>query len=282
MEETFADPIRRLKELSPLSPQGVVQWIDIFLVAYIFYRVLRLIRGRQAWRIVVGVVTFILALSLSERFHLGTLHYVLQLVAPLAPVALVILYLPELRQALEGFSRLGMWSERLLTGEEPSSTVPLEEVVLAVGVLSEKRTGALVVIERGGRLDEVAETGIDVNARVSAALIETFFYADSPLHDGAILIRNNVVVAAACRLPLSENPNLGKHMHMRHRAGLGVTEHADCVAVIVSEERGRISVAYDGRVVEMGTIQDLRDKLSVVLGNGKLPVKFKWSRSKKP
>ena len=266
MEETGSDLTRRLAGLNPFSLSGIVHWIDILLVTFLLFRVIKLIRGRQAWRVVWGVVTFLLALYLSDRLGLTTVHYVLDKVAVLAPVALAILFLPELRQAIEGFARLGLWSERLLMFESGPTSSPIDEIVAAVAAMSERHVGALIVLERQAVLEDVVATGVRLDAQVSAALLEAIFYGENPLHDGAVVIRNDKIVAAACRLPLSESATVARHMHMRHRAGLGVTEHSDCVVVVVSEERGTYSVAIDGRMKSMQDMTELREELRHVLG----------------
>lgn len=266
MEETGNDLARRLQGLNPFSLSGVVHWIDILLVTFLLFRVIKLIRGRQAWRVVWGVVTFLLALYLSDRLGLTTVHYVLDKVALLAPVALAILFLPELRQAIEGFARLGLWSERLLVFEGAPTPSPVEEIVAAVSAMAAKHVGCIIVLERQAALESVVATGVRLDAQVSATLLESIFYGENPLHDGAVVIRNDKIVAAACRLPLSESASVARHMHMRHRAGLGVTEQSDSVVVVVSEERGAYSVAIDGRMRPAVDEADLAHQLRSALG----------------
>ncbi len=244
---------------------ALINWIDILLVSFILYRLLKLVRGKRAWRILAGAGIFVVALVVSDWVHLRTLNFILVKATVLAPVALVVLFLPELRQALEGFARLGFWNERLTArflSNSPFPTQPrLEDIVQAVDTLAKAHTGALIVVERTARLDDIIGNGIPVNALVTSTLLEAMFYGENPFHDGAAVIRGDQVVAAGCRLPLSESSTVDRTKHMRHRAGLGISEVADCLVIIVSEERGKISVALEGKLTEVQHIQDLRAML---------------------
>lgn len=240
--------------------------VDILIVTYILYRLFMLIRGSRAWRIVLGIVGFVLLLFVSGRLELNALNWLLDKATILGPVALVILFLPELRQAIEGLGRLRLG--KLQIAPKLGNTVmktearTIEELVAGVAELANERTGALIVIERGAPLDEIAANGVIVNARVSAPLLGSIFYEGNPLHDGAVILRSDTIIAAACRLPLSDSNRLSQNVHMRHRAGLGVTEQLDCVALIVSEERGTISYAKEGRLRKLTNAHELRDFLN--------------------
>lgn len=236
--------------------------IDILLVAYLIYRVLLLIRGTRAWRIAMGVAVFVGLLIFSNYAQLTTLHWVLDKATLLAPVALVILLLPELRQALEGVGRLG---PRIGKTEQRMEAQTVEEVIAAVTEMAASSVGALVVIEKGAPMDEIVSNGVLLEARVSAALLGSVFYEGNPLHDGAVIIRGDTIQAAACRLPLSESMRLDKTLHMRHRAAVGVTEQHDCLAIVVSEERGVISLCADGRLTRIASPGELRDILNTEL-----------------
>jgi len=238
-----------------------VHVFDILVVAYLNYRLLSLTRGSRAWRILGGIVAFVLLLFISSWFQLHTLNWILDKATILAPVALVILLLPELRQALEGVGKLGFWPKRLAMLESNTDSKTIDAVVQAAAELASASVGALIVIEREASLDEIISNGVRLDAQVSAPLLGSIFYDQNPLHDGAAVLRGNALVAAACRLPLSESAGLDQTLHMRHRAAVGVTEQRDCIAVVVSEERGKISVAMDGslRVV---TTQELRSTLT--------------------
>ena len=259
--------LQRIRDLFDPG-QVFVNVIDVLLVTYLVYKLLTLIRGTRYWRVVFGVSVFILALVVSDYLELRMLHWLLSQATLLGPVALVILFLPELRQAIEGFARLGLWPERFIGHEESIAGDALEEIVAAVAEMAEQRTGVLIVIERGTKLDDIAENGVPVKAKVTAPLLGAIFNDGSPLHDGAAIVRASQILAAACRLPLSENPSIDSHFHMRHRAGIGISEQADCVVVIVSEERGLVSAAIEGRLISLPSGKSLRELLNHELRGG--------------
>jgi diadenylate cyclase len=238
---------------------GWVDAVDILLVAFIVYKVLMLIRGTRAWRIVLGGLVFIFLLALSSKFKLITLNWLLDRAAVLLPVALVILLMPELRQLIEGMTRLQFLG---FSPEENTEIRTIEEIVASVSELASGRIGALMVIERNEKLDEIASTGVMLNARVSSPLLGSIFYEGNPLHDGAVIIRGDTLLAGACRLPLSESRRVDRAVHMRHRAALGVTEAFDCVAIVVSEERGTISCAIGESLQKLNNPSELRDLLN--------------------
>ncbi len=250
----------------PFSPDPFRNSVDILIVTYILYRLFMLIRGSRAWRIVLGIAGFVLLLYVSGKVELSALNWLLDKATILGPVALVILFLPELRQAIEGLGRLRLG--KLQISPKFTNTVlktearTIEELVAAVTELATESTGALIVIERGAPLDEIAHNGVEVNARVSAPLLGSIFYEGNPLHDGAAIVRGDQIISAACRLPLSDSNRLSQNVHMRHRAGLGVTEQLDCIAIIVSEERATISYAKEGRLRKLANAHELRDFLN--------------------
>lgn len=237
-----------------------IQAVDVLLVSYIVYRVLLLIRGR--YRIFYGILVVALMLPISSVLQMNTLNWLLEKMLILAPVALAILFLPELRQAVEGFGRFGAWTGRFV-GNEPAivEAQTIEEIVAASAEMSANRTGALIVIERSAPLSDIAANGVQLGAKVSAALLGSIFYEGNPLHDGAAIIRDNQIVAAGCRLPLSERTLLDSNMHMRHRAAMGLVEERDALVVVISEERGVISVAMDGEVRRTSGPSELREIL---------------------
>lgn len=252
----------RLTDLWPLTGDSLLQVVDILLVALICYKLISLARSTRAWRLLVGIVVFILALVVSDMLQLRTLHWILEKATLLAPVALVILFLPELRRTLEGFGKLGEFTERQFPNKDGlMSFATLEEIIAAVSELSNTKTGALIVIERGAQLDETCQTGVPLGAKVTAALLGSIFFDQGPLHDGATVIRRNQIVSAACRLPLSEDPKISSHLHMRHRAGIGITETTDACSIIVSEERGTIGLAHAGVIETYADANGLRDRL---------------------
>jgi diadenylate cyclase len=251
-----------LSTLGEPWPQAVINILDVLLVAYLIWRLLKLVRGTRAWRILFGVFVFLVALLASDVLGLRTLHWVLDKATLLGPVALVILFLPELRQTIEGFARIGGLSDRLVGTEGAARGTTIEEITVAAQAMAQSRTGALIVIDRSRQLDAEIRSGVPLHAVVSAPLLQSIFYAGNPLHDGAIIVRQDELVSAACQLPLSDNPAIRAEYHMRHRAGVGVTEHSDALVVIVSEERGEITVARAGILTPVKSPEELLHLLS--------------------
>lgn len=239
--------------------------IDILAVAWLIYRLLLLAKASRAWRIFGGLMIFFAAIVISDWWNLHALNWLLRQALPLGPVALVILFLPELRHALEEFGRLGFWGQSLGLAPRKEMGAMIDEVVAAVATMSVKRVGALIVFERETSLEEIAETGTRLNAVASAGLIETLFHKGTPLHDGAIVIRQDRIVAAGCTLPLTDSPRVDATVHTRHKAALGISEESDSVVVVVSEETGTISIAVDGKLLRPFREDTLRQRLYQLL-----------------
>ncbi len=246
------------------SVDNLIHLVDIFVVGLLIYFMLQLVRSTRAWRIFVGITIFVVVLFLSEFLQLRTLHWLLEKATLLGPVALVILFLPELRQALEGFAKFGLITDGTLARSDLTTAVA-EEVVSAAAEMSSLRVGALIVFERGNKLDDIVGTGVPIGGNVTSALLNAIFYGANPLHDGAVVIRGNRVMAAACRLPLSESRVVEKEYHMRHRAAIGLSEQCDAFVVVVSEERGSISIAENGRLEKLADHLALRTRLHQLL-----------------
>ena len=264
--EDLLRPYLTLRNLS--LGEILVNVLDIVLVAMLVYRLLLLVRGTRAWRIVVGLFGFVIALFVSARLGLNTMHWLLDKATYLGPAALVVLFLPELRTAIEQFGRPTQVLTKLVANqEERAEARTVEEVVAAVAELAAGRVGALIVIEKDSHLDEIIANGVPMNALVSAPLLGAIFYGENPLHDGAVIVRGDVIMSAASRLPLSESSRLDPNVHMRHRAAVGVSEAFDCVALVVSEERGTISVATEGRLRRLTSHLELRNLLNRELRN---------------
>jgi len=222
--------------------------IDISVVSYVTYRLILLAKGTRAWQILIGLGVFFIILFISDLMGLVALNWVLRQVLPLGPVAIVILLYPELRHLLEELGRLGFWGAPLQVMNREDVTSTVVQVVRTATLLSPSKTGALIVMERNTGLSEVTATGVELEAHVSAELLGTIFYNGTPLHDGAVIIRGNRIVAAGCTLPLSDSPNIATNVHTRHRAAMGITEQSDAVVVVVSEETGTISLAIGGKL----------------------------------
>ncbi|MFY9235058.1 MAG: diadenylate cyclase CdaA [Fimbriimonadaceae bacterium] len=255
------DFLRHLNGLTEPTWRTFVQVLDILLVAFLVYRLLLILRGSRAWLVVGGIVVFFLLLYISEKAQLTTLNWILDKATLLLPVALVILLLPELRQALEGVGKNPVWTHLIPISETHAEAQVVEEIVAAVTEMAASNVGALIVVERAGQLDDIVSNGVLLEAKLTAPLLGSIFYEGNPLHDGAVVVRGDRILAAACRLPLSEG-KLSPNMHMRHHAALGITEQRDCICIVVSEERGSISVALDGHLEKLASHQDLRDVLN--------------------
>jgi diadenylate cyclase len=260
----FSQAIRLLESIN----YGLVlrTVIDISVVAYVIYRLIMLAKGTRAWQILIGLSVFFAALFFSDWSGLVTLNWVLRQVTPLGPVAIVILLYPEFRHLLEELGRLGFWGAPLHVANRENMTQVLEEVVRTAALLSPRKTGALIVLEREAGLSDIAATGVELDAEVSAELLATLFHTGTPLHDGAVIIRGGRVVAAGCTLPLSDSPNIATNVHTRHRAALGVSEQSDAVAVVVSEETGTISLAVGGKLIRGLSDDKLRNRLLEAFG----------------
>ena len=220
--------------------------IDLILVAVLIYVAIGLIRRTNTTRLARGIVFIILALWLSDLLKFRMINSLLKTTVELGFIALVIIFQPELRRLLE---RMGSGRFVYFFGGSPASLTldtVVTQTVLACASMSDSRTGALIVFERAISLNEQMSTGTIVNADVTSELLRNIFFVKAPLHDGAAIIREDRLAAAGCMLPLSQNASLSSDLGMRHRAGIGMSEHSDAVVVIVSEETGSISVAMDG------------------------------------
>lgn len=225
----------------------VTDIIDILIVAFIIYKVLGFIRKTRAEQLVKGLLFLVLATIFSEQFHLYTLHWILRSAMTLGVLALVIVFQPELRRGLEYMGRGKLVSPFTQLEKEKAKTIS-SAFVKAIDYFSAHKVGALIVMERETALTDIAETGTLIEAEISTELLGNLFYVGSPLHDGAVIVKNGKIYAAGCVLPLTQNKDLSKELGTRHRAGIGITENSDAVAFIVSEETGVISMAVDGKL----------------------------------
>lgn len=222
--------------------------IDVFLVACIFFAFLQLIRGTQAIQLLRGVVMFVfLAVLLSSVLHLTAFSWLIGNAIPALLVAIPVIFQPELRRALERLGRAGGLMDR--PTREAAANRAITQVARTCRMLAETHQGAIMVFERNTGLEAYAETGVAVNAQVSSELLLTIFYPNTALHDGAVIIREDQIIAAAAVLPLSNSRLADRYLGTRHRAALGISEQTDAIAVVVSEETGTISVAHNGRMV---------------------------------
>ncbi len=246
---------------------GGIGWrdvVDVLLVAAILYRVFVMFRGTRAVQMLVGLAFILVLTGVARRFELRTLKWLLDDFWSFWVIALVVLFQPELRQALTRIGQ-GRVVQGLFGASREERAHVVDEIASALATLTARRTGALVIVERATGLRQYAELGVGIDAVVSADLIVSIFQAASPLHDGAVMVQGNRIVAAACFLPLSRNVHIGRTLGTRHRAALGVTEEADAVAVAVSEETGGVSIAVSGHIESFSDIERLRLRLHELL-----------------
>ena len=239
---------------------SAISILDIVLVAILIYQFLVLVRGTRAAPMLVGVAALGLAFYFARLGELRTLNWLLSTLLPFVVFALIVVFQSEIRHAL---ANLG---SRISLMRSPSSVADVyDDIVLAANLFSQNQTGALIVIEREIGLRTYIESGVSLDARLSYDLLATVFRPSAPLHDGAVIVQRDRIAAAACFLPLSMNPVLSTQLGTRHRAGIGITEETDAVAVIISEETGTISMAVAGSIERELTVERLRERLSALL-----------------
>lgn len=235
--------------------------VDIAVVAVVLYQLIMLIKGTRAVQLLKGLLVLLVISNISEFFDLDTITWLLNKVWQMLFIALPVVFQPELRRALEQIGR-GRFFVRHAQALGPEVLMQVtEELVRCTQVLSKNRIGALMVIERETGVQEFVETGIKIDGVVSSEFLLNIFIPNTPLHDGAVIIRGDRVAAAGCFLPLTENPNIQKELGTRHRAGIGLTEVSDTLVIIVSEETGAISVALDGVLTRFLDEKALRELL---------------------
>ncbi|OPY56892.1 MAG: DNA integrity scanning protein DisA [Pelotomaculum sp. PtaU1.Bin035] len=242
--------------------------IDILIVAFVVYKIMLLIKGTRAVQLIKGLAVLLMATALSSLFNLYTMNWLLRQVMTALVVALPVVFQPELRRALEKLGRGKFLTHTPLTSigaEEIGQVKVIAEITRSTTILSKNKIGALIILERETGLEEHIDTGLKIDGIVSAEFLVNIFIPKTPLHDGAVIIRGNRVAAAACFLPLSENPYLTSDLGTRHRAGIGISEHSDAAAIIVSEETGTISIAVEGVLTRYLDEASLQDKLTALL-----------------
>lgn len=245
--------------------RGIVRWqdlVDILLVCIIVYRVLLLIRGTRAVQMLTGFGIILIFYYLAERLKFHTLHTILEEFFNNLILILIIVFQEEIRKALTQVGRNPFFTSTNTIEE----VAVVEEICQAAAVLANQRVGALIVMERETGLKNYVEAGTQLDARVNSDLITSIFHPSSPIHDGAIIVRNSRVSSAACLLPISRDPGIHKELGTRHRAALGLTHETDAVVIVVSEERGEISLVHHGSMVRELDVSGLRQNLLSLLG----------------
>ncbi|MEI7028323.1 diadenylate cyclase CdaA [Paenibacillus sp. y28] len=243
-----------------LSDVGIKDIVDILIVSYVIYKLLILIRGTRAVQLLKGIFVVVLVWAISYWFELNTLKWLMNQMFTVGVLALIIIFQPELRRALEQIGRGKLFS-RGASDEQQDVAQTIGHLVKTVNVLSKRKIGALIVFERDTGLGDYVESGIPLQSLVSSELLINIFEPNTPLHDGAVIIRGDKIMAAGCYLPLSENPFISKELGTRHRAGIGMTEVSDAISVIVSEETGQISLTINGQMVRDIKEESLISKL---------------------
>lgn len=261
------------------SPWNIVRsLIDISIVAYIFYRILRLIKGTRAEQLLKGL-GLLLVFSVAASFlKLDMINWLMEKLWILFAIAIPIVFQPEMRRLLEQIGRGSFFTRWTVTMQMEEYENVVREICDAVAVLSRNKIGALLVLTRETGIAEYAESGVQLDALVSSSLLVNIFMPNSPLHDGAVVISGGRIDRAACFLPLTDSPYLDKDLGTRHRAGLGITEVSDAVAVIVSEETGAVSLAKDGNLQRYLDAESLKDILEEEMARNAKWGSFLWRR----
>ena len=254
--------------LSLLSRISLTNILEIIIISFVVYEILYWVKNTRAWTVLKGLVVICLFALVAAILHLTTILWILENITGIAVTALLIIFQPELRKALEQLgsqkiiSNLLSFDDGKVDREFSEKTV--NELVRATFEMAKVKTGALMVIERNTSLKEIERTGIEVNGLVTSQLLINIFEHNTPLHDGAVVIRGNRVAAATCYLPLSDNMTISKDLGTRHRAAVGVSEVTDSLTIVAAEETGRVSVAEGGALTRIADAESLRKILAQV------------------
>lgn len=245
--ESLLDVLRSVSE-NPLNLVTII--LDAVIVLFLLYCFVRIVKGSRAWQLIKGIAFLIIATWISRLLNLYILNSILTGIMNWGVIAIIVIFQPELRRALEQlgtnkFTRFFGLNSDIATKTKED----IYKVVIAATELAKSKTGALIVIERDINIQDIISTGVPMNSEVSPQLLVNIFVPKTPLHDGAVIISNNKIAAAACVLPLADDPDIAKELGTRHRAAIGVSKESDSIVVVVSEETGKISVAKDGTLI---------------------------------
>jgi len=267
---TFSEVWQNLKLLTYQLPIITIKdIIEISMIAFVIYQIIKWVKGTRVWMLVKGIAVLFAIAILAMIFQLNTILWIFANTISVGITALLIVFQPELRKALEQLGRKNLFASINIFEEQRDRAEKLtidiiEELLKAINEMSKAKTGALIVIEQDIKLDEYERTGILIDALVSKQMLVNIFEHNTPLHDGAVIIRHNRIVAATCYLPLSENMTLSKELGTRHRAAVGLTEVTDSIIIVVSEETGYISMALGGNLIRNVDTDYLKNKLVYV------------------
>ncbi len=257
--------------------------LDIIIIAYLLYHILLWFKSSRAWTLLKGILVLSIFLGVAALLRLNTILWIARNIVSVFVIAIIILFQPELRRALDELGRKRLLNRFLNLDERDGtedrfSDKTVYELVRTAAELSKAKTGALIVIEHDTPLGEYERTGISIDAVVSTQLLVNIFEKNTPLHDGAVIIRENRVMAATCYLPLTERSDVNKELGTRHRAGLGISENTDSMTIIVSEETGAVSVAYRGQLVRNLNDDSLRKQLELLQDKQIEPKRRRWKK----
>ena len=260
------DFVERVSELlrMPDVSMTLVDLVEIFIISVLFYHVLIWVKKTRAWNLFKGIITILLFVLFAHLFRMNTILWLAQNTFNVGLIALVIIFQPELRHALENIGGRNLFGSFLSIGKTDTKKFEdktIEELIKACYAMGRVKTGALIVIEDEIRLDEYIRTGIDVDGLVSSQLLINIFEKNTPLHDGAVIVRGDRVVSATCYLPLSDSLALSKDLGTRHRAAVGISEVSDSLTIVVSEETGKVSLAVKGQIYHDISADFLREHL---------------------
>jgi diadenylate cyclase len=251
---------------------GPVEIVDVAVVAFILYQVLRLLRGTQGIQILVGLILLAVIGILSTTFNLVLLSWLFKNATFFIIIAVIVMFQPELRRGFDQLGRIGHIGRPLSRFSARQYNLAISEAIRATEKLSMKKTGALIAFEREVGLEDYAATGVRINGEISAEMLQSIFYPNSPLHDGAVIVHGNRIIAAGCLLPLPDEGTVKERLGTRHRAALGLSLASDALVLVVSEETGTISVIEEGKITRNLDSDDLRRRIALRVsspnGNG--------------
>jgi diadenylate cyclase len=252
---------------------GIIEVFDVAVVAVVLYLLLRLLRGTQGTQIIVGLILLAVIGVIATQFNLLLLSWLFKNAAFYIIIAVIVMFQPELRRVLDQVGRIGHIGRPLSSYNQRLYSQAISEAIRATERLSTKKTGALIAFERDVGLEDYATTGVRINGEISAEMLQSIFYPKSPLHDGAVIVRGNRIIAAGCLLPLPEEGVVRERLGTRHRAALGLSLASDALVIVVSEETGNISVIEEGKITRNLDADGLRRRVSVKVpspsnGNG--------------
>ncbi len=269
--QTIGDFIEKYFSFPKISPTDIV---EIIIIAFLFYQIIKWIKNTKAWMLFKGIVVLLVFALIASLFNLTTILWIAEKTLSVGVIAVIVVFQPELRRALEQLGRKNIIANFFSFDDSKNSAQrfsdnTLNEMVKASFELSKYKTGALIVIEQDIKLSEYVRTGIELDSMISSQLLVNIFEHNTPLHDGAVIVSGDRIVAATCYLPLSDNMALSKALGTRHRAAVGVSEATDSFTIIVSEETGGVSIALEGEISRNLTQEELKDKLIIVQNKSK-------------